>query len=89
MRAFVQTLVNVGGSSEQVCLCKTELSAEAGRKFEGDFLNKIQSLHADKVRILFRIDIRSAMDCQFEDWLFQQLAGKKPSRQRWFVHLHR
>jgi EAL domain-containing protein (putative c-di-GMP-specific phosphodiesterase class I) len=97
-----QTLVNLGGSSEQVYLCKTELSAAAGRKFELEddflkkafscratpqierqsiisFLEKIQSLNADKVRMLFRIDIRSAMDSQFEDWLFQQLADKKVS----------
>jgi GGDEF domain-containing protein/EAL domain-containing protein (putative c-di-GMP-specific phosphodiesterase class I) len=97
-----QTLVNLGGSCEQVYLCKTELSAEAGGKFEledgflkkafscratpqierqsiNSFLDKIQSLNADKFRILFRIDIRSAMDSQFEDWLFQQLADKKVS----------
>jgi len=81
-----------------VCLCKTELSAEAGLKIEGDFLkkafscratpqmeclsinsflDKIQSLHADKVRILFRIVILFAMDSQHDGRLFQQIADKK------------
>jgi hypothetical protein len=37
-----QSLVNLGDSSEQVCLCKTGLSAETGCKFEleDDFLEK-------------------------------------------------
>jgi len=45
---YYQTLVNLGCSFEQVFLCKTELSAEAGRKFEleGDFLKKAFSCRA-------------------------------------------
>lgn len=40
------------------------------------FMDKIRSLGDDSVKMLFRIDIRSAMDPQFGGWLFQQLEVK-------------
>ncbi|MFT4714073.1 MAG: EAL domain-containing protein (putative c-di-GMP-specific phosphodiesterase class I) [Candidatus Azotimanducaceae bacterium] len=40
------------------------------------FMDKIRSLGDDSVQMLFRIDIRSAMDPKFGDWLFEQLEVK-------------
>jgi GGDEF domain-containing protein/EAL domain-containing protein (putative c-di-GMP-specific phosphodiesterase class I) len=42
----------------------------------GSFLDKILALGTDNVKMLFRVDIRSAMDSDFETWLFQEFESK-------------